>query len=412
MKTSVVLSLLMVFFVQMGWSQNQTTVIANSTEISDNLDLRAVASLFGDSNSLEDFEYRLNDPKLRISNLDLNYDRQVDYLRVVESIENGAHLVVIQAVLERDVYQDIATIEVERKGTTYVTQVVGNPYFYGANYIYQPVYYSRPALFSVVFQIGYRPYVSPWYYGYYPRHFAYWNPYPIYRYRKHVHHHINVHHHYSFVNVRHSSSAPRLYNSIRRDAYEVRHPQRAFAVRHQNVSNRNELGRGSAIGAASTRNTATTRTAQRNDYRNTTTAVSRANQSRNSSVNSSATTRTERSTATNARGQNSRNESVRSTARAATTDARSAATNSVNSTRSATPTRASAPVARSSSQPATRANQSDQSQRFTPTTANRSQGQQASRANQSRENQRATATARSKQSTSRSASNPAERNSR
>jgi hypothetical protein len=45
-------------------------------EISDNLDLRAVTDIFGDSRNLQDFE-RLNDPELQISNLDLNYDNDV-----------------------------------------------------------------------------------------------------------------------------------------------------------------------------------------------------------------------------------------------------------------------------------------------------------------------------------------------
>lgn len=241
MRTSFVFSLVAFLAFQLGWSQKQTTLITAEAEISDNLDLRAVASLLGDAQSLEDFEYKLNDPNLRISNLDLNGDRQVDYIRVVENIDNGTHLIVLQAVLERDIYQDIATIEVEKRGTTYVTQIVGNPYFYGVNYIYEPVYVSRPAWFGIVFQMGYRPYVSPWYYGYYPRHFVYWNPFPVYRYRKHIHQHINVHYHYNLVHVRQSTRAPQMYTTIRHNAYEVRHPQQAFAVRHQNVSNRAQL---------------------------------------------------------------------------------------------------------------------------------------------------------------------------
>jgi hypothetical protein len=37
---------------------------------------------------LDDDERRLNDPKAQISNSDLNNDNQVDYLRVVESVES------------------------------------------------------------------------------------------------------------------------------------------------------------------------------------------------------------------------------------------------------------------------------------------------------------------------------------
>ena len=44
------------------------------------------------SKNLEDFEHRLNDPENRISNLDLNNDGYVDFLRVVEVEEKGTHL--------------------------------------------------------------------------------------------------------------------------------------------------------------------------------------------------------------------------------------------------------------------------------------------------------------------------------
>jgi cystathionine beta-lyase family protein involved in aluminum resistance len=74
-----------------------------NSEISDNLDLRAVASIFGDSRNLQDFERRLNDPELQISNLDLNNDNEVDYLRVIETVENRTHVIIIQSILDNDV---------------------------------------------------------------------------------------------------------------------------------------------------------------------------------------------------------------------------------------------------------------------------------------------------------------------
>lgn len=80
MKTKVLTLVFLGFLFQnSSIAQNRTTVNATSTEISDNLDLRAIASLFGEASNLEDFERRLNNPQNRISNLDLNSDRQVDY---------------------------------------------------------------------------------------------------------------------------------------------------------------------------------------------------------------------------------------------------------------------------------------------------------------------------------------------
>jgi hypothetical protein len=84
-----------------------------NNEISDNLDLRA-ADIFGDSRNLREFERQLNDPELQISNLDLNNDNEVDYLRVIETVDNRTHVVIIQSVLDREVYQDVATIEIEK----------------------------------------------------------------------------------------------------------------------------------------------------------------------------------------------------------------------------------------------------------------------------------------------------------
>ena len=57
MKTKIiVLSFVTLLFVNTIHSQTKTTVNASNSEISDNLDLKAVASIFGDSENLEDFE--------------------------------------------------------------------------------------------------------------------------------------------------------------------------------------------------------------------------------------------------------------------------------------------------------------------------------------------------------------------
>lgn len=223
-------------------AQDVTTVNAYSTEISDNLDLRAVASIFGESANLEDFERRLNDPKLQISNLDLNNDNQVDYLRVIESVERNTHLIILQSVLARDVYQDVATIEVEKDRHNNVqVQVVGNVYMYGPNYIYEPVYVTNPIIYTSFWHGGYHPYVSNWYWGYYPTYYYAWNPYPVFRYRRNITVCINVHNHYNYVNVRRSQRAVALYGGHRSNGYEKQYPSRSFQQRHSKVANRYEL---------------------------------------------------------------------------------------------------------------------------------------------------------------------------
>lgn len=244
MKTKFYLTTLALFFLTItGLAQDRTTVTAANADISDNLDLRAVASVFGDAENLEDFERRLNDPKLRISNLDLNGDNQVDYLRVVESVEGDAHLILIQAVIGRDLYQDVASIEVERdERNNPRVLVVGDVYMYGQNYIYEPVYYRPPVIFNFFWTAGYRPYYSSWYWGYYPSYWTYWSPYSVYTYVDHIHVHINHHHHYNYVPVRpHGHRAHLITRPVRGNAYATLHPNRSFEVRNAGVRNRHEL---------------------------------------------------------------------------------------------------------------------------------------------------------------------------
>lgn len=388
--------LLAIFTMQ---AQDRTTVRANSSDISDNLDLRAVASLFGESSDLADFEQRLNDPKMQISNLDLNGDNRVDYLRVVEAADNGVHVIIIQSVLDRDVFQDIATIEVERDRNNNVqVQVVGDVYMYGNNYIYEPVYVARPAIFNVFWGNYYRPYVSPWYWDYYPSYYYSWNPYPIYRYRRNVNVHINVHNHYNYVNVRRSDRAVALHQTRRTDGYATRNPQRSFTDRNQNMTNRYELDRTIRSNSA-TRETGTrgaTQTRSTNGTRNT---VSTRNNSESSTratapvrSNSGSEVRSTRNNATQTSVRN--NGSVRNTGTDNSTRVQSQARPAQTSapTRSASP-RNSAPastprVQQQRSEPArstnvSRGNQSNQ-RSAAPQQARSSSGSRESRSSGNR----------------------------
>ena len=243
MKTKLIhLSLLASLTIGSLFAQEKTTVTAKNSDISDNLDLRAVATVFGDAKDLEDFERRLNDPKTQISNLDLNNDNYVDYLRVIETVEGNVHLVVVQAVLEKDVFQDVATIEVERDSNNRVqVQVVGDVYMYGTNYIYEPVYVHTPVIYTTFWVSNYRPYYSSWYWGYYPSYYYYWNPFPIFRYRNHIHVHINFGHSYHYVSHRRCASVYNNYYGRRGNGYERMHPNRSFTNRNSGYSNRYEL---------------------------------------------------------------------------------------------------------------------------------------------------------------------------
>jgi len=228
-----------------GIAQNNrgnATVVAQNYDISDNLDLQAVASIFGESRDLEDFERRINDPSAQISNLDLNNDNYVDYLRVVEVGESDVRVIVIQAVLGQDQFQDVATIELERqRNKTVQVQIVGNSYIYGPNYIYEPFYYSTPMFFDMFWMATYRPYYSPWYWGYYPTYYSYWRPMPVFRYHSHIHSHIDGRNRYSYTDNRRLVRADRMYSSVRGNSLERQNPNRSFTSRNENVNNRRAL---------------------------------------------------------------------------------------------------------------------------------------------------------------------------
>ncbi|HAH24164.1 MAG TPA: hypothetical protein DCL77_10480 [Prolixibacteraceae bacterium] len=244
MKTKIGILVLALFtsFYNVQAQRTVTTTRATSYDISDNLDLDAVASIFGDSENLEDFEHRLNDPDNHISNLDLNQDGYIDYLRVVENSSDRNSLVVIQAVLDKDVYQDVATIEIERErnGNPRV-QIVGNDYIYGPDYIIEPVYVHTPLIFSFFWSPRYVSYYSPYYWGYYPRYFHSYRPYSPFRYQRYVYSHINRYNTYRRSSDRSFQFSGDNYNQIRRNDYANRYPNRAFQNRNEGVRNRFEL---------------------------------------------------------------------------------------------------------------------------------------------------------------------------
>jgi hypothetical protein len=317
MKTKILLSSLLSFIFASSFAQDRTTVNATSSEISDNLDLRAVASIFGDSKDLEDFEFRLNDPKTQISNLDLNNDNQVDYLRVIESVEGRTHLIVIQSVLGNEQFQDVATVEVEKDSNNRIqVQVVGDVYMYGDNYIYEPVYVSSPVIYNHFWGSSYRPYYSSWYWGYYPTYYTYWSPFPVFRYRQHVGLCINYNYQYNYVNYRRCGVAYNNYYGRRGNFYERQYPTRSFSHRNSGFINRYDLDKtrpNRDVVLSTTRNSGNTR-------ENATTRTNegiKGNSSNNNSVRTNSGTRetstTNESIRTNEgiRGTSSSNNTVR-----------------------------------------------------------------------------------------------------
>ena len=247
MKRLVIILLLSVVNYQLStaFADETITVSATSSDISENLDLKTVATLFGQAKDLEQFEQLLNNPDSAFSNLDLNGDGEVDYLRVIETADNNRHLVVVQAVLAKDIYQDVASIFVEKDEKNQITvQVVGDEYIYGENYIIEPVYIYRPVIYDWFWGPSWVCWHSPYYWGYYPH---WWHPYycmdPFlywdHCYWHHYHHPIcsyrTVHHHHPHYRPMH--------DRVRRNDFAQRHPDRSFVTRNasRNMQNARQL---------------------------------------------------------------------------------------------------------------------------------------------------------------------------
>ena len=192
----------------------------------DNLNLYAVLEVFQKSPTLEEFEKSINDKETKINNLDLNNDKLVDYVSVINLKDELDHTIVLRAALSEKENQDIAVIKVSKdKNDKVVIQIIGDEDLYGKNYIIEPTnkktvsgtrnpgyiereddscYVNDWPVVVHIFSPTYVVYISPWYWGFYP---YYWYPWtPVY-----YHHYWSFHsHHY--------------HNHFYRRSYYVRYP--------------------------------------------------------------------------------------------------------------------------------------------------------------------------------------------
>ncbi len=300
MKKLIVILVISLISLSQLMAQNVTTIEAKSFDISDNLDLDAVASIFGEARNLEDFENKLNNPRLRLSNLDLNEDGLVDYLRVIETSEYGINLITIQALVARDLFQDVAVISVEKdyRGHTTV-QVVGDVYMYGPNYIIQPVYVHTPVIWAWFRGPYYSSWRSPYHWGYYPTYYHHRRACHPHQYHNNVYVHINVHNSYHRTHHRVSTASVHMQKRNRSNDYGRNNPHRSFAKRNNGVKNRADLNRRRGIATASTSN--------RNSRNNVYSQRTRTN------VSSSRDVQNQRGTSSVRKGRNTQVRNVRQT---------------------------------------------------------------------------------------------------
>ena len=225
------------------WADETITVSANSSDISEGLDLKVVAKLFAEAKNLEEFETMLNNPDSAFCNLDLNGDGQVDYLRVIETGEGNKRLIVLQAILAKDIYQDVASIYVEKDEANNVSvQVIGDEYVYGVNYIIEPVYVYQPLIYDWFWSPYWCAWHSPWYWGYYP---GWWYVHSCWAHDWYWHHCYAFHHHHHYCSFRPGHAVHHgyheLHSGVTRREYAAAHPDRSFSQRNSGMTNAREI---------------------------------------------------------------------------------------------------------------------------------------------------------------------------
>jgi hypothetical protein len=259
MKSVFTLSLLVCLVLCWGISFAQQAGQDSTGLPGDNFSLQGALDLFEKSSSPEDFEKALNTESNHVNNLDLNGDGDIDYVRVVDMMEDNVHVFVLQVPVSENENQDIAVIELEKTGDeSAVIQIAGDEDIYGEEVILEPegkdeqdgkkgagpsinrfdedayivvnVWYWPGVRF--VYAPGYRPWVSPWRWKYYP---TWWRPWrPV---RWHVWHPYHRHYHRTYV-VTHTHRivrGPRIYRPARVTSVSVQR-RHATTVNHYRVN--------------------------------------------------------------------------------------------------------------------------------------------------------------------------------
>ncbi|MCQ2311659.1 MAG: hypothetical protein MJZ64_07930 [Paludibacteraceae bacterium] len=218
-------------------------VTAISQDLSLYLDLQAIGAAFAQSLTVQDFEQLLNNSSYMLSNLDLNRDGYIDYLRVLETVNGYTHIFLIQAVLGANIYQDVATLVCEIPNMARATvQIIGSPFIYGTNYIVQPTFVAIPYIYNRLVVVNYKPWASPWYWNHYPT--CYRRPAPIVlnHYQAYITTYMTNHHYCHTVTYPTQCHYPDyeiITRSIRRNDYSAQHPEMEFSRRTASVSSSN-----------------------------------------------------------------------------------------------------------------------------------------------------------------------------
>jgi len=149
--------------------QNNVTIESNNAPAG--FDVNKLAQLVKTSTDPQTLEKAINDPKNQVTNLDLDKDGNVDYLKVTEPEKN--RLAVVDDVSAADSVT-VAKINVDPSADNQTANlsVQGNPQYVGDNN-----YYHSSFSFTDMLLLSYflrpHPYYMPYYhYGYYPSYYT------------------------------------------------------------------------------------------------------------------------------------------------------------------------------------------------------------------------------------------------
>lgn len=243
-KGGIVLSVIFLIgiFLNSAFAQNAEE---DSTGLpGDNFSLQGALEMFKKATSLEEFEKLINTKDNNVNNLDLNEDSDVDYVRVVDNMNEDAHAFVLQVPISETENQDIAVIELEKTGEeNAVLQIVGDEDIYGEQTIVEPTeeeteeksegadseyIVSKKAAVVVnvwvwpsvrfVYAPGYRLWISPWRWKVYP---GWWRPWRPLTWR--VFHPLRwrYHHNYAVVHTHRVIHAHKIYTPVRKTSISV-----------------------------------------------------------------------------------------------------------------------------------------------------------------------------------------------
>lgn len=147
--------------------QNNVTIQSNTTA---GFDVNKLAALVKTSTDPQVLEKAINDPNSQISNLDLDKDGNIDYLKVNEPGKN--QLDVIDDV-SKDQSVTVASIKVSPTDNSNADlNIQGNPQYVGDNYYYHSHFTFGDFLLMSYLMRPHMYYVPMYHYGYYPSYYS------------------------------------------------------------------------------------------------------------------------------------------------------------------------------------------------------------------------------------------------